>query len=211
MKPVGILFIGLFALAVTAFSADDDTCEGVVKIADKNYLYGGAALVYHRTYSTDSGWFDDGAVSQDETGALEGIFGYNYNDYLAFEARVYTSLWSRDYADLSGWSLFVKPQYYFARNWRVYALLGFGKTKVEGYDGDTPAPHDVVGKTIADDTSFQWGFGVSFDAIDDWTLFIDYTVLADDVSIDSRLYDYDPVRYRSLNTDGLHVGLTYRF
>ena len=209
MKKIVLALCGVCFMSGIAVAENEVT--PVVYQENESYFYGGLGLSYDRVYSTDSGWFDDGILTQDEVGGLTGILGYNYNEYLAIEGRLGLSLWSRDYADLTTWSLFIKPQYYLDRNFKIYGLLGVGNSTVEGYDGDTPAHPNMVGVTIMDETGFQWGLGMSYDVIGDWTVFIDYTMTADDAGINATLYEYDPVRYDKLSSDALTVGMTYRF
>ena len=203
---------------------------------DNSDWYVGAGLVYGRTYSIDSGWWDDNVQTQDETLGLVGIIGYNYNEYIGIEGRYSKTMWERDYADVTTWSIFLKPQYRFQENDRnkdeyddgyftVYGLIGFGNSKVEGSSGDNDFsawPSDI-GREIMDETGFQWGFGASYTFVDidngvrknTWSVFVDYTMTANDASIHSRLYDYgdgrDSTYYDKLSTDGLTVGLIYTF
>ena len=198
---------------------------------DQDHWYVGAGLIYNRTYANDSGWFDDKVLTQDETGGLAGIIGYEYNRYIAVEGRISKSFLERNYADVTIWSIFLKPQYQFRDDaqtedgfFTVYGLIGFGNTYVEGCSGDNkPAAWpDDVGKEIMNETGFQWGMGLSYTFIekpnenhpdykDTWSIFVDYVVLAKDASINSRLYDYDKTYYKELNTDGITAGVTYKF
>jgi opacity protein-like surface antigen len=192
----------------------------------EDYFYGGVALVYHTTYSIDQKWFDNDTLTQDETGGFMGIIGYNYNRYLAVEGRIHTSFFDEDYSETFGWSIFLKPQYQFRDENNdkddfatVYGLLGFGGVQVDGCDGDAPTHHEDIGKTILDDTGFQWGFGLSYTFVDedsedrsgDWSIFAEYTNLISDGDIDSRLYAYDPEYYSDLSQETINIGLTYRF
>ncbi|SFV60595.1 putative outer membrane protein OmpA [hydrothermal vent metagenome] len=194
-----------------------------------DYIYVGIAFVYHRTYSTDHGWFDNSAKTQDETGGLTGLIGYNYNNYLAIEGRVSKSLFKEDYADISNYAIFAKPQYKFIDEERdncedgyttIYALIGYGVTKVEGTDGKTPG---YRGESITDDSGFQWGLGISYTFDDeneddekhtrdgDITIFAEYNSFMKDREIYARLYQYDPKYYNKLSQDAITLGLHYRF
>jgi len=180
-------------------------------------FYVGAGMVYNRTYSTDSAWFDN-ALTQDETLGLTGILGYNFNQYMAVEGRISKSFWERDYADITTYSIFLKPQYPITEDISVYGLLGFGKSYVEGSEGDSShysAWPNKIGKEIMDETGFQWGFGLNYAFTKHLSLFADYTSTAKDAKISSRLYDYngvaDNTTYTELSTDGITVGLTYNF
>ncbi len=223
--------IMLSILAMSSFSvAGGDVAPIFIPepvVQEDDYFYGGIGLVYHTTYSIDQKWFDNSISTQDETGGFMGIIGYNYNRYLAVEGRVHLSLFDEDYSETFGWSIFLKPQYQFLDDekgynedyFTVYGLLGYGGVKVNGFDGDEPAHPEDFGKTILDDTGFQWGFGVSYTFVDeedtdrsgDWSIFAEYNNLISDGDINSRLYGYDNVYYTKLSQETINVGLTYRF
>jgi len=208
------------------------------KNRDESY-YVGLGLVYNRIYSIDSGWWNDNPLTQDETGGLTGIIGYNYNEYIGVEGRFSKSMWERDYGDITTWSIFLKPQYRFWERdknsdnyddgyFTVYGLIGFGNSNVEGTKGDnsrTSAWPEAIGNDILDETGFQWGIGVSYTFVEieegnrknTWSIFLDYTSTAKDADINSRLYRYldtendDSRVYDELSTDGLTIGVTYTF
>ena len=223
-------------MMITTLSfAGGDIVPAPVVQEKQDYWYLGAGIVYNRVYSTDSGWFDDSPLTQDELGGLTGIIGYEYNQYLAIEGRISKTFWKRDYADLTTYSIFLKPQYQFRDNeesgttnnsfFSIYGLLGFGNAKVEGSSGDSGhigAHPNVVGREIMNETGFQWGVGMSYTFVteaneqhtryrDSWSIFVDYTMTANDGSIHSTLYSYDPKVYNKLSTDGLTVGVLYKF
>jgi opacity protein-like surface antigen len=176
-------------------------------------FYAGSGLIYNRVYSTHSSWFADNISTQDETGGISLIGGYQFNDYLAVESRITKTFFERNYSDTTSYSMFLKPQYPVTDTFSVYALVGFGKVKVEGSAGDSGfgAHTDVIGKTILDRTQFQWGVGISYSVIDNFSIFADYTSLAKDADIESTLYSYDPATYHKLSVDGVTVGILYRF
>jgi opacity protein-like surface antigen len=191
-------------------------------------LYVGGALYYNNIYSADYSWFDDATDTQDEIGGLTAIVGYNINEYLAVEARASKEFFKEDYADEYHFSFFAKPQYRFRsaekyeeNYFTVYGLLGFGYVNIEGTDGNTPGDPTIVGKTLIDDWTFQYGLGVSYTFVDeehpendsgDWSVFVEYTVYMTDQSMSpSYLYDYNPNLYDELSMNGLSVGITYQF
>ncbi|MEN8304385.1 MAG: hypothetical protein ABFQ64_09965, partial [Campylobacterota bacterium] len=71
----------------------------IVEEEDKSGLYAGLAVAYNQTYSTDYGWWDESVETQDETGKLVGLVGYNFNEYVAVEGRIGGSVFEEDYAD----------------------------------------------------------------------------------------------------------------
>jgi hypothetical protein len=214
--------------------SDTAPARAVVE-TDTSYWYAGVALNYERVYSTDSGWFDDGVATQDEIGSISLIVGYTINDFLAVEGRISSSISEESYAETTNYSIFLKPYYAFVDDERtveeeeegfftVYGLLGFGKVDIKGTNGEPPAHPEDFGKTISDDTSFQWGFGLSYTFVNhdddesieeihdgDVTIYIEYVSLLSDASIYSRLYGYDPKYYTELSQDSINIGITYRF
>jgi len=218
MKKTVLSIWAVIAISSLGFAGGDmkDVEPAVVPVIpiveeDDSNWYAGLALAYNQTYSTDYGFFDDGVETQDETLKLVGQVGYNFNEYIAVEGRIGKSIAEEDYAEVTTYSLFLKPQYPISEDFTIYGLLGFGLVQVDGTDGDEPAHPDVVGEEILDDTSFQWGFGLNYMVNEDFSLFIDYTKLADDADIDSTLYGYDPVVYDELSSQDLTVGVNYKF
>jgi hypothetical protein len=200
----------------------------IIAKPDTSGFYAGGAAFYNNIYSTDYNWFDDGTATQDEVGGFTAIIGYNYNEYLAFEARASKSFFQEDYADEYHFSVFAKPQYRFRNAKRyeenyfsIYGLLGFGYVNIEGTDGDTPGDPTIVGKTLIDDWTFQYGLGLSYTFVDtdhpeddsgDWSIFAEYTNYMTDQEMDSTyLYDYNDDKYDELSMNGLSIGVSYQF
>ena len=234
MKNILITIMLLMTTNSSIYGEEDRDLDSIVtensedEIKD-DYIYAGVAFIYHRTYSIDSGWFDNSIETQDETGGLVGLIGYNYNNYLAVEGRIAKSFFKEDYADLLNYSIFIKPQYKFVDEERdncedgyitVYALIGYGRVKVEGTDGNVPGHK---GEDITNGSGFQWGLGLSYTLADedddddehnrdgDITLFAEYNRFMTDRDIYARLYQYDPKYYEKLSQDAFNLGLNYRF
>ena len=214
----------------------------IVQEEDRDHLYVGAGIVYNQVYSIDYGFFDDSVKTQDETAGLTGLIGYEFNEYLAVEGRYNKTFWERDYSDTTYYSLFVKPQYKFRDEekrddedgyFSIYGLLGFGNSQVKGSSGDndhTAWPEDI-GRTMMDETGFQWGLGFSYTFVDEsddelysrvdtWSIFADVVIAAKDADITpTKLYDYTPgnptgadsTYYDKLSLHGLTVGVLYHF
>ncbi len=210
-----IILSAIAVLAMNSFATAGGNVATIVApvIVEEEELsgfYAGLAVVYNRTYSLESEWFDR-TSTQDETGGFTGIAGYNFNEYVAVEGRFSTSFFDEDYADVMTYSIFVKPQYPVTEEFKVYALLGFGGVQIEGTDGNEPGHANMVGQEILDETSFQWGFGTSYAVTENFLIFADYTSLADDADISSTLYSYDNTIYDKLSNDAVTVGVVYNF
>jgi len=182
---------------------------------DNGYFYLGATLAYQRTYATDSTFFGK-TDTQDATAALGLVAGYNFNAYIALEGRVATTVYEEDYAEVTTYSVFVKPQYPVSEDFSVYALLGFGNVNVTATDaggnefGAVPA---IVGNTLMDESGFQWGLGVSYAMTDTLFMTFDYVSFASDAEINpTPLYAYSPsATYTEMSDDSLNLGLIYKF
>ena len=70
---------------------------------------------------------------------------------------------------------------------------------------------NVIGQEILSDTVFQWGGGIDYKINENFSVFADFTILANDADISSTLYSYDPLVYDELSTQDLTVGVNYRF
>ena len=199
-----------FALAGGDFVEVEPVIVVPVVEEDPSFFYAGLAGTNTQVSSIDQAFFGT-APTQDEVAQLIGLVGYNYNEYLAFEVRVGTTVGSADYADVDTYSIFVKPQYPVSEDFTVYGLLGFGQVNVDGNDGDTPAAPSVVGQEILSESAFQWGLGLDYKIYEDFSIFADYTILASDADISSTLYGYDPMVYDELTVQVLTLGVNYKF
>ncbi len=99
------------------------------------------------------------------------LVGVEINDFLAIEGRITKGLSDYEIKDhkpisfING-AVYLKPQYKF-ENTSVYALLGYGYSKLSFMGNDTTS------------TGFQYGAGASYDVSDELTAFLDYTKLYD--------------------------------
>ncbi len=110
-----------------------------------------------------------GGSDSTATGTL--LAGVEVNDYLAVEGRLTKTLGDYEIKDhkpisLTNAALYVKPQYKFELG-SVYALLGYGVSKVDFMDKTTTS------------SGFQYGAGASYDMSDEVSLFADYTKIMD--------------------------------
>ncbi|MGW8168649.1 MAG: outer membrane beta-barrel protein [Sulfurovaceae bacterium] len=107
--------------------------------------------------------------------------GYKFNPYMAIEGRYTTSVGDVNLdnaisdnfikqdisvnedldADISNLAIYIKPMYPFG-NANIYALLGYGKVKLDNNNG-----------TSWDDNSFQWGIGASYAFNEHLSVFVD--------------------------------------
>jgi opacity protein-like surface antigen len=171
-------------------------------------LYAALGIVYNRTYATDSAWFS-AADTQDQSIGISGSLGYEFNKYFAVEGRISKSFYEEDYADVTTYSLFLKPQYPVTNDMKVYALLGYGLVQVDGESSGNGAA--TPGTNILDESGFQWGLGLSYALSNDLDMFVDYTSLMLDGSINNNLQAGSATTYRDLSVDALTAGMIYHF
>ena len=133
---------------------------------------------------------------QDRLGNFSLFAGYEFNEYIAFDGRYTTTYTKEDLVEMSGWSLFVKPQYPIGEDFHLYALIGYGAVKLEAVNESTV---DV------DDSGFQWGIGLTYDLMDNASIFIDYTSLANDME---GMYYNGALE---VNVNAINVGAIYKF
>ena len=209
MKKIALSLVTIVGMSSLGFAGGDIIPVIPVVVEEDQsafYLGLGIAAVSNRN-SEVSMDFTDIKDGQDRTGNVTFVAGYEYNQYIAFEGRYSTSFADEDQIEMSGWSIFLKPQYTFEdengekNNFTIYALLGFGGVIMEGID---------LWEVDVDDTGFQWGIGASYsfkeDAEDpDISIFVDYTNLANEM--DGLYYKDDFMA----NTDAITVGISYKF
>lgn len=140
----------------------------------------------------------------DETHMGSGIsasVGYNFNEYLAVEARYTTTLgdlayktWNIDEdrtGDISNIGIYLKPQMNIG-SLGLYGLVGYGQTT---FDNGTSYSEDGI----------QYGAGLSMTATDNVQLFVDYRRLYDDSGFDGLAID------RDVAANSWSLGANYNF
>ncbi len=192
MKKITLILMSMIVVNSVGF-AEEVLARGF-------YLGGGLSAAVATNSDVSADFFEADKTGQDRLGNLTLLAGYDYNEYVAVEARYTTSITHETKVSMDGWGLYVKPQYPASENFKIYALLGFGGVTLDGVNGFTA---DV------DDTGFQWGIGASYSlksyTDSDIALFIDYVSMASEM--DGLFYD------GALQADvaAVNVGLTYRF
>jgi len=167
MKKMLISTVASMMLAGTAMAGGDiaPVEEPVAAPVETGAFYIGAGVA-----SNKASW-DDGS---DTLTNYTLIGGYEFNDYFAIEGRFTDTMSGKnDINHAIGGSVFLKPQYPVFDAMKVYALAGFGYTKVIPKDGGSDG--------AAKGTDFQWGLGASYDVMDNLVLFVDYTSLANGI------------------------------
>lgn len=134
---------------------EDATVIPVVQ--ESNYLapaYIGVGAIASMT-TRDACACDKDKSDQDDT--RYGIIvraGYDFNDYLGIEARFLKTLGSNTFSKTTHYGVYLKPQYYINENVNIYALLGYGRTKLEFTNGITSQEVTKNG--------FSYGIGIEY-------------------------------------------------
>lgn len=201
MKRINLSLLAMIIVntSLIAGGAETPVTEPVVPmpvVANQSAFYLGLGL---SAVSTREGSLDffDVTKGQDRTGDIVLLGGYEFNPYIAIEARYMDSIAQEDILERSSWGIFAKPQYPVTETINLYALLGYGGFKASQTDS---YPIDV------DDTGFQWGLGASYDVTENISVFADYINIANDVSETSFITSPADV-----SSDALTVGVFYKF
>lgn len=187
-----ILVAALVASTMTFAGGDIAPVAEVVQVqADSNDFYVGVA---YSAVNSDTKVLGFTAYDQaKDAGTI--VAGYNFNQYIALEGR-YTVVSRTEWrdSDLAGgtYSLFVKPQYTFGNDIKVYALAGYGGVDTQSLYG-----------TSSED-GFQYGAGLAYGITPSWEIFADYTVLLDD----QNTGEFDA---NKLTASAVTAGINYKF
>ncbi len=155
----------------------------------------------------------DGNVVKDTDSTANNLLlqaGYQFNPYFAVEGRYTFSVGDHSLTHnfeggrkedvdigISNLAIYLKPMYPIG-DFSLYGLLGYGKIERE---------FNVAPTHAWDGSGFQWGAGFQYSAMDNISIFADYTLWYDE---DGEAHDRIP---RLLDTDFsvVSVGISYTF
>ena len=132
----------------------------------------------------------DGPNQEDHRYGAVVRAGYDFNPYFGVEARWLKSLESGVFSKLEHYGLYLKPQYHVTDQSNLYALIGYGKSKVDYTNGVLQGSDDKTGLSYG--VGFEYDFSKSapegtytraFDEQGDqekgWGLWVDFLHLMD--------------------------------
>jgi len=129
-----------------------------------------------------------------DTSSVMGEAGYRFNPYIAIEGRY----WSGDNA-FDAWGLYLKPTLPLGDVFNIYGLIGYGNAGI-----DLSENAIVIGDeghyNILDESTMQWGLGVSVSFTENFSIFADYVEIYNDqlLSVDWSL-------------DTINLGVAFQF
>jgi len=156
-----------------------------------------------------SGRYNSSSYEDVTYGAMVRL-GYEFNQYIGFEARYIGTYWAEGVLNgqkLEHLGIFMKPMLPFNENFNLYGLLGYGWTQTStsgtfndnGFSAGLGLEYDLSDKRDDYDPDIYYpeGFDGQADQEMGWGLFVDYQRLL----IDSDIPDMDI----------LSAGVTYDF
>ena len=132
----------------------------VVPVVDVNPFYIGVGLLWAGT-SRNCACDNDNPNKRLKESAygVIGRIGYDFNQYIGVEARALKSTMDINFATLTHYGLYLKPQYPLTDKLNVYGLVGYGKTKVDCDHKDVSRKFDKTGVSV--------GIGFEYDMSSD--------------------------------------------
>ena len=124
--------------------------------------------------------------------------GYDFNPFFGIEARALKSKYSKKFAETTHYGLYLKPQYHISNAMNIYALAGYGHTRI---DSTCKTP-------LYEKNGFSFGAGMEYDfasadgqgdAEEGWGMFADYQNLLLDKGINK------------VRSNIFSLGITYDF
>ncbi len=224
LSAVAVLAMSSFAVAGGDIAPVEEPIVVVEEpvVTDSGFYLGLAYSYMNATSEINDGdvfnWNDGYELADADinTGMFQA--GYKFNSYVAVEGRYWfggndtigtiidIAGVPRDVdADIDTWGIYVKPMYPVTDAFDIYALLGYADN---GYElSAITSAGDVSVNPDSDIDGFSWGIGAAYSFNDNFSLFVDYTVLYDDET-DSFYYN-DIVLEDEI--DSINVGVTYKF
>lgn len=145
----------------------------------------------------------------DDYSAMMFQAGYNFNPYVAVEARYWVGLTDNSFtitgntfdSDASAYGIYLKPTYPVTSAFDIYALLGYASVTVNDVQiGGVNRDFDIDG--------FSWGIGASYSVTENIAFSVDYVDFQD-----------DDIKFQGVHTSGtfehafdsVNFGVNYQF
>jgi opacity protein-like surface antigen len=160
------------------------------------------------------------SVSREKAYMLQ--IGYEFNKNLALEGRYHkasnpkyksistveengtnsiTDAGESDADYMISYSVYFKPTLPLSEKFSLYALLGYGKTKLS--DG---------GLVLLNENGFQWGGGLNVNLTNHLSMFVDYERFTSNAQFTfGPFFWYESINYDYSKVDAINFGISYRF
>ena len=228
LSAVAVLAMSSFAVAGGDIAPVEEPIVVVEEpVMTDSGFYLGLAYSYMNLSSTvqeDDNWFDDDVATIADGDLNTGMFqvGYKINSYVAVEGRYWfggndtigtiidgAGIPRQVDFDVDSWAVYVKPMYPVTDAFDVYALLGYANNGYE-LSGISSSGHEDDFYTDEDTDGFSWGIGAAYSFNDNFSIFVDYTVLYDDET-DLNIENNRGDLVLEHEIDSINVGVTYKF
>jgi OOP family OmpA-OmpF porin len=199
MKTIKLISLAMAtALLTNVYAGDKNSATAESKVAPiaisvPNPFYLGLGVAGAFLQRDPCPCHPNGKDIKDDRYGIVARIGADYNQYIGVEARWLKTLENDVFSKTEHYGLYLKPQYPISKQSNVYALLGYGHTKVEMTNG-------ILACDIKED-SFAYGIGIEYDLSKDrtnktfdrafdgqgdqeqgWGLWIDYTKVLNNAS-----------------------------
>lgn len=172
-------------------------------------IYAGAGFGM-LTQSSDNDSANNNRDSQWDIDTLMFQAGYQYNQYLSFEARYWMGIGDAEYSitgsedtdlpgDYNAFGFYVKPSYPMGAV-DIYGLLGYASVSLGADNG-----------FYWDTNQLSYGIGTAYKISDTFSLFADYVVLGATDEYKHHTSDTVTVQKADIDIDTINFGFNYTF
>jgi len=154
MKAIKLISIAVIATTLT-LSAGKNVApvkSPVLPVAIPIGLYVGIGAIWAPT-SIDCPCSGNVRKYDNPLGGVARI-GYDFNQYFGIEGRYLKAKYSRNFATVTHYGIYLKPQYHITNAVNVYGLIGYGKTTIDC---------NYKTKPLYDGSGLSFGAGIEYD------------------------------------------------
>ncbi|SFV59676.1 putative outer membrane protein A [hydrothermal vent metagenome] len=105
-----------------------------------------------------------------DSSSVMGQAGYKFNPYISIEGRYWSGENSFD-----AWGLYAKPSIPLGDLFSMYGIIGYGNAGIDMSEVDGEGHYNIL-----DESTLQWGLGLSVSFSENFALFADYVEIYND-------------------------------
>ncbi len=109
-----------------------------------------------------------------DSSSVMGQMGYKFNPYISVEGRYWSGEGSFD-----AWGLYAKPSIPLGDIFSLYGIIGYGNVGIDLAE-DAVVVGDEGHYNVLDESTLQWGLGLSVSFADNFAIFADYVEIYND-------------------------------